>query len=121
DPKDAARRASATWSGLLCRESWPVASASLRDAEAEASFERLRTLVTACREVRSQHQVAPKRRVKLHVDAALAREIQNAGGLVVTLAGLAEVTTAKPTDAAVTFTFDAKECSLSDLADQVDA
>lgn len=121
DPKDAARRASAKWHGMLCREHWPKADASLRDERAESSFERLRQLVTACREVRSQHQVAPKRRVTLHVDAALAEEIGAAGGLVETLAGLAEVSTAKPAGAAVTFSFDSKECFLSDLADQVDA
>ena len=121
DPKDAARRARAKWSGMLCREAWPKADASLRDAHAESSFERLRQLVTACREVRSQHQVAPKRRVKLHVDAALAKEIAASGGLVETLAGLAEVSAAKPSGAAVTFSFDSKECFLSDLADQVDA
>jgi valyl-tRNA synthetase len=121
DAKDAARRAGAKWSGMLCREMWPRADASLRDAEAESTFERLRAVVTACREVRSQHQVAPKRRVKLHVDAALAKEIAAAGGLVETLAGLAEVSTAKPAGAAVTFSFDSKECFLSDLADQVDA
>ncbi len=121
DAKEAARRAGATWSGMLCREMWPRAEASLRNADAEATFERLRGLVTACREVRSQHQVAPKRRVKLHVDAALAKEIAAAGGLVETLAGLAEVSTVKPTAAAVTFSFDSKECFLSDLADQVDA
>ncbi len=121
DAKDAARRASAKWSGMLCREMWPKADASLRDSHAEATFERLRQLVTACREVRSQHQVAPKRRVTLHVDAALAKEIAAAGGLVETLAGLAEVAAAKPAGAAVTFSFDSKECFLSDLADQVDA
>jgi valyl-tRNA synthetase len=121
DPKAAARRAGAKWSGMLCREAWPKADPLLRDVQAEAAFERLRGLVTACREVRSQHQVAPKRRVKLHVDGALAKEIAAAGGLVETLAGLAEVSTAKPASAAVTFSFDSKECFLSDLADQVDA
>lgn len=121
DAKDAARRASAKWSGMLCREAWPKADPSLRDSHAEATFERLRQLVTACREVRSQHQVAPKRRVKLHVDATLAKEIAAAGGLVETLAGLAEVSATKPAGAAVTFSFDSKECFLSDLADQVDA
>ncbi|MCW5767755.1 MAG: valine--tRNA ligase [Phycisphaeraceae bacterium] len=121
DAKDAARRASAKWAGMLCREIWPRADASLRDERAEVSFERLRQLVTACREVRSQHQVSPKRRVKLHVDAALAKEIGAGGGLVETLAGLGEVSTATPAAAAVTFSFDSKECFLSDLADQVDA
>ncbi|MBX3317091.1 MAG: valine--tRNA ligase [Phycisphaeraceae bacterium] len=121
DAKDAARRASAKWAGMLCREVWPRADASLRDERAEQSFERLRQLVTACREVRSQHQVSPKRRVKLHVDAELAKEIGASGGLVETLAGLGEVSTATPAAAAVTFSFDSKECFLSDLADQVDA
>ncbi|MBX3367776.1 MAG: class I tRNA ligase family protein [Phycisphaeraceae bacterium] len=121
EPKDAARRANAKWNGLLCREHWPKADAALRDAEAEASFERLRQLVTACREVRSQHQVAPKRRVKLHVHADLAAEITSAAGMVETLAGLAEAGVSKPTGASVSFMFDSKECFLSDLADQVDA
>ncbi len=121
DPRDTSRRASASWSGLLCREAWPKAAPSLRDEQAEESFERLRQLVTACREVRSQHHVLPKRRVKLHVDGTLAKEIACSGGLVETLAGLAEVLTTKPAGTAVTFNFDSNECFLSDLADQVDA
>jgi len=121
DAKDAARRAVAKWNGLLCREAWPKADPSLRDERAEASFERLRQLVTACREVRSQHQVAPKRRVKLHVPADLAPEITSAAGMVETLAGLADAGASKPTGASVSFMFDSRECFLSDLADQVDA
>jgi valyl-tRNA synthetase len=113
---------------MLCRASWPVVGEGLRDERSEGAFERLRGLVTACREVRSQHQVAPKRRVTLHVDADLAAEISSGGGIVETLAGLASVVVGK-SDAGrggsggggVAFMFDSKECFLSDLADQVDA
>jgi len=104
---------------LLCTAGWPEVAASLRDEAAEREFERLRVLITAIREVRAQHQVSPRRKVTLHVPAALAKSC--GGMLVETLAMVERVTTdAAPADA-VPFTFESQECRLSNLADEVDA
>ncbi len=82
-------------SGLLCQAPWPQAAGDLRDKDAEARFETLRALIDAIREARSQQNVAPKRRVTLHLGGSgkLAGAIASAGGLVETLAGLERVTT----------------------------
>lgn len=85
-------------SGLLCLAPWPAPAGDLRDTDAESRFETLRSLIDAIREARSQQNVAPKRRITLHLGAGggLAGAIDSAGGLVETLAGLERVTTDAP-------------------------
>jgi len=104
---------------LLCTAGWPIVSASWRDEPAEREFERLRTLITAIREVRSQHTVPPKRKIALHIPAKLHAELTPHATLLVTLAGLSgihAISTVAP-DASVAFSFESQECRLSDLAD----
>jgi valyl-tRNA synthetase len=110
--------------GLLCRASWPKASASLVDAEAEREFEFLRGLITAVREVRAQHQVPPKRRITLHAPAALASRCAAAPGLVDQLAGLEAIVTTAPGPGGgkpVPVRYEGHELVLSNLADAIDA
>jgi len=102
--------------GTLCTAGWPEISAGCRDAAAETDFEAMRTLVTQIREVRSQHNVAPKRRIVLHAPAGHAiRE----PALVCTLAGVGEVSNAEPAGPSVAFVTGSEEYRLSDLADAV--
>lgn len=110
-------------SGLLCTAGWPAVSTSLRDERAEQRFDRLRSLVTAIREVRATHQVPPRRRVTLHTSPAIEAECRAAdtGGMVATLAGLDAIVSSPPTVSAVTFMHEGVECRLSNLADEVDA
>jgi valyl-tRNA synthetase len=69
---------------LLVKAAWPCASESLRDPEAEAAFERVRELVTAIRELRTQCQVSPKQTVEVSVkteqpvEASLIEALANA-------------------------------------------
>lgn len=107
--------------GLLCTAAWPEVSPSLRDEAAQRQFERVRTLITAIREVRATHQVPPKRRVVLHVPPQIEKECRAAGDMVATLAGLERVTTDAPPGTAVQFMFEGAKCHLSNLADEVDA
>ncbi len=113
-------------SGLLCTAGWPRIADSLRDEAAERDFERLRSLITAIREVRSQHNVHDRRRITLHAPGASAAVLAminapSAAGLVPTLAGLEAVTDAPPPAAHVALRFEGHELFLSNLADAVDA
>ncbi|MFZ4574130.1 MAG: valine--tRNA ligase [Phycisphaerales bacterium] len=106
---------------LLATAGWPVAGEFLIDPKAEAEFEKLRGLITAVRELRAQHNVPPKRRVSLHLNAAAA-DLGDYGRLLVgSLAQVGTITHDAPGGASVAFTYDALEHRLSDLADAVDA
>ncbi len=106
---------------LLCSAAWPEASDDLRDEKSEESFERLRELIVTIRDLRARQKTPPKARPTLHIDDALAQEITAGGGVVETLAGLNEVTTAPADESCAPFTFDAKERHLSGLAGDVKA
>jgi len=103
--------------GLLCTAGWPTVAASLRDEAAERTFERMRSIITAIREVRAQQQIKPSRRLTLHAPATVdLAEIQ---GLLATLGGLDAITTASPSGPSATFSLDGAEYRLSNLADAV--
>jgi len=109
-----------TKAGLLATAGWPVVDAELVFPSDAARFERVRDLVDAVRQLRSQHQVAPRQRIDLHVTSDLAAEIAAAGGIVEALAGLEAVSTAAPEGSSAAFTFDGVEHHASRLAGQVD-
>ncbi len=106
---------------MLCTAPWPRVAGDLRDEEAERAFERLRTLVTAVRDARAALKIPPRKRLSLHVDAALAKEIGAADGLVETLAGVERVTTDAPRGASSALVFEAVEHRLSGLTDATDS
>ena len=106
--------------GVLATAGWPRVSSALRDADASASFELVRTLVSSIRDVRAKHQVHDRRKVTLHIDAALVEQVGPAQGLVETLAGVA-FDDASPGGVSAAFAFDQREYRLSNLADAVDA
>ncbi|MFG0327118.1 MAG: valine--tRNA ligase [Phycisphaerales bacterium JB037] len=115
-----------THDGLLCRAGWPIAHESLYDPEAEASYERVRTLVGAIREVRAQHQVPPKRMISLHLTEALEHDLASAGAidLVCLLAGVDAVKRRESDpgeENLVEFPFEQATLALGNLRDAVDA
>ena len=66
-------------SELLARAAWPEIDASWRDAATVERFERLQELVSAIREIRTTHRVAPRERVTVSAratesDAAILRD-----------------------------------------------
>jgi len=107
--------------GTLATAGWPIASASLRDENAERDFERLRALITAIREVRAQHKVAQKRRILLHAPVSLNALIDLGGpgpaNMVLTLAELERITPDAPSGDSVSFRFESLELKVSNLAD----
>lgn len=105
-------------SGLLCLAGWPLADASLHDAHAAEHFEKMRTLVSAIREIRAQHNVPFKRKITLHPPAGMA--LIPSADLTSTLAGLDAVLHGAPAGPNVTFIADTHEYRLSNLADEVD-
>ena len=107
--------------GLLCTAGWPLCDAALANADAAAEFERVRGLVTAIREVRATQNVHTKRQVTLHVPAARMDALRAHEALVAGLCQLGQVTTQRADGVSATFTFEAAEFGLSNLADAVDA
>lgn len=122
-PIDGITLAPARKAGLLATAGWPEVSPALRNPAAERDFERLRTLITAIREVRARHNVPPKRKVTLHAPDSLIASLRSAGGLdyVTFLAGLDSITTAAPTGEAVPFRYESADLSLTNLAEAVDS
>jgi valyl-tRNA synthetase len=106
---------------LLATAGWPRLDESWRDDEIERRFERLRSLVTAIREVRAQHQVQPKRRIRLHAPDEVIELIVLTDPIVSTLAGLSGFTHDEPTGPSVPVRFEGLEVRLSELADAVDS
>jgi valyl-tRNA synthetase len=92
---------------LLVTADWPVADRALVDLQAEESFERLRTVVTMIREVRTANKVAPRERVEVSIKIAedLVHQVSAQKGLVESLANVKVVAVGeeiqKPADAAV--------------------
>jgi valyl-tRNA synthetase len=100
---------------LLCTAGWPEVNSSLRDEKTEAAFERTRSLITAIREIRSQHAVPPKRRITLHAPSSLLDA--DAKALVQTLAGVEAITSDAPPPNAVAMAFESSQLHLSNLKD----
>jgi valyl-tRNA synthetase len=105
----------------LCQSGWPAPVDELRDEVAEEAYERVRSLVTAIREVRATAQVKPKRQIVLHAGGELAADIARWSPLVETLAGVETITADEPEGQSASFTFEGSEYQLSNLADALDA
>lgn len=109
-------------SPLAAQARWPQPSATLNDAQAITSFERVQSLVVAIRNIRGERKVNDRRRIVLHATAEIARIIEQSGGIVETLAGLERVelvTQNRPADA-VAFPFTGCELFVSALAEALD-
>ncbi|MBO6739393.1 MAG: valine--tRNA ligase [Phycisphaerales bacterium] len=108
-------------SATLCQSGWPTPDDELRDEVAVEAYERVRSLVTAIREVRATNQVKPKRQITLHVNGPLEDDIARWSPLVETLAGVDTITADDPEGASSSFMFEGEEYQLSNLADALDA
>ncbi len=111
-------------SELCATARWPRVPESFdaKQASAEASeFERLRVLVNAVRQVRSEHRTPPKQKIRLHVPEPTRQLIEHASEAVHTLAGLEAVESneSRPDDAIV-FTFEGDEHAVSGLSAHLD-
>ena len=76
---------------LLATAPWPVVALTTDDTEALDSMQRLQALTLAIRNLRGEHKVPPKKKIRLHVPATAMELVDAGGGLVQTLAGLESV------------------------------
>ncbi len=106
--------------GTLATAGWPRVDAAWQSDAAEVLFERVRGLVSAVREVRAQHQVSPKRRIKLHAPDEVIELLVLTEPIVSTLAGLGGFTHEAPAGPSVPVRFEGFDLHLSELADAVD-
>src|SRR5690606_20833611 len=92
---------------------------NLRDADAEARFDRVQAIVSAINEIKAQHQVPPKRRVTLHAPQSLLTLLGEDAAIVATRGGLEQLTGDEPPPAprSVAFRFDVHDLALSNLRD----
>ncbi len=106
-PKRGVRGLDPNENDLLVTADWPVADRALVDLHAEDIFEKLRTLITMIREVRTVNKVPPRECVEVSVKIApdLVGEISPRQNIVESLANVKLVaigdTIEKPADAAV--------------------
>ena len=109
---------------LLATASWPGTSDSLDDASAIATFERVQALINAIRNIRSERQVPPKKKIHLAAPPSTIALIKQAGGVVQSLALLDGVEEVKPgaarPAASIPFAFEGGEVLVSGLVDALD-
>ncbi|MCA9291048.1 MAG: valine--tRNA ligase [Phycisphaerales bacterium] len=106
---------------LLAVAAWPDIACAVDDAAAAETFDRLRTLIGAIRQIRSDHQVPPRREVCLYAPDEVRALIEAGGPIAPTLAKLRAIEPADARDAgAVVFSFEGHELALGDLLDTVD-
>jgi valyl-tRNA synthetase len=109
---------------LLAIAGWPEVDASLDDAAAIADFERVKSLVNAIRNLRSERQVPPKKKIHLAAPVEVMNLIRQSTGVVESLALLESVDALAAGEArpqgAIPFGFEGREILLSGLVDALD-
>ncbi len=108
----------------LALAAWPDISCRVDDDEAALVFGRLQALVSAIRNLRSEHQVPPRRRIMLHAPPDLVELVAQGDGAVETLAGLAHVapyTDGGAPPGAIPLALEGAQLWLSDLVESLDA
>ena len=105
---------------LLCRSAWPQPDERWLDDTSVAGFERVRALIGAIREVRSDHKVPPRARITLHASGDLVETAAPAEAVVLSLAGLETITPDGAPGTSVVFSFEGVEHALSGLSQGVD-
>ena len=110
-------------SSLCAVAAWPACGDALADAEAIATFERVRSLVSLIRTLRGERNVPPKKRLRLLAPAAVIDLAASSGGLVEHLAGLESIERfdggAAPAGSAA-IAFEGSELRLDGIVDEAD-
>ncbi|MEE8460181.1 MAG: valine--tRNA ligase [Phycisphaerales bacterium] len=75
---------------LLATAPWPRIAGGI-DEQVSATVERIQTLTMAIRNLRAEHKVSPKKRIKLFAGGPTLALIESGGGIVQTMAGLSSV------------------------------
>ena len=106
---------------LCCIAPWPRVDAALIDEAAERTFETLRGLTEAMRQLRAQHGIGFKTPIVLYTDAKTRALIEQGGGVVQTLANVGEVSTEARASGALPFTYEGTEHAIFAEGKQADA
>ena len=108
-------------SELLATAAWPTIDESIVDKQATLEFAKIQELIDTIRNIRGEHNVAPRKRIGLFASAKTIQLIEKAQATVEALAGL---TWAKPithaTDNIIKFTFAGEEQALADVIEKQD-
>ena len=76
---------------VLATAPWPVVADGVFDKEAIETVQRLQALTLALRNLRGEHNVPPKKKIRLHVSAAALGLVDAGAGLVQIMAGVQSV------------------------------
>ena len=108
---------------MLATAPWPRVDKAIVDEAAAATVERLQSLTSSIRNLRSEHRVPPRKRIALLATPAVADLVAAGGGTVETLAGLDSVAIASGNgaDGSVAMTFEGDQLLLVGLVEAVDA
>jgi valyl-tRNA synthetase len=107
-------------SELAALSSWPELSSLQVNSETVASFEQLRTLVTAIRGARSSQQVKPKRKIKLVAPGELYALAKEHEVVLASLAGLDAICKWEETSEGFTVLVEGETVLLGDMLDESD-
>ena len=108
---------------LLATAPWPKVAETVDDAEANETVQRLQTLTVAIRNLRGEHKVPPKKRVRLHAPSSTMKLIEAGGSIVQTLAGLESVDLTNDgvgLDGSIPLAFEGEQLFVSGMSDAVD-
>jgi valyl-tRNA synthetase len=109
-------------SALLAAASWPTVDDSLADPSAVDLFTRADALIALVRSLRSERNVAPKKRIQLHVPASVRSLIEATDVVVPTACGADEILdlTADRPATAIPIAFEGAEILVAGLVEAVD-
>jgi len=108
---------------LAATAAWPTMDASIHDADAVRTFERLQQLIESIRTIRGERNIPRKKKLTLHVPLKVKSLVQEADGLVETMALLEQIVVMedRPGAGAVPLAFEGAELYLTGLMDVGDA
>ncbi|MCA9293340.1 MAG: valine--tRNA ligase [Phycisphaerales bacterium] len=106
---------------MCCVAPWPQVDVALVDEQAERTFETLRGLTEAMRQLRAQHGIGFKTPIVLYTDAKTKALIDQGGGVVQTLANVGGVSTAARASGALPFTYEGTEHAIFAEGQEADA
>jgi valyl-tRNA synthetase len=109
-----------THADVLASAPWPRIDGRVTDADSLETFGRIQALTSGIRNLRSEHKVPPRRKIRLHVTPEVQALLDAGPGLVQTLAGVETVAGPAEGVAVVPLAFEGREVLLSDLAERVD-
>ncbi|MHC4218373.1 MAG: class I tRNA ligase family protein, partial [Planctomycetota bacterium] len=105
---------------VLASAPWPEIDDGMADARSLETFARIQALTAGIRNLRSEHKVPPKKKIRLHATPEAMALLESGPGIVETLSGLESVTALDGQGGGIPLAFEGRELLLSDLVETVD-